>query len=127
VAENTLYYGDNLDILPRYIKDETVDLICLDPPFKCNQDYNVLFAERNGSHSKAQIKALVGARPTEMEKGPDRGIDGRLYFHDDPQTRKTKQIIFSVKAGRFSVARVRDLRGVVERENAEFGVFISFK
>ena len=32
--ENVLYYGDNLDILRRYVKDESVDLIYLDPPFK---------------------------------------------------------------------------------------------
>ena len=48
---NTLYYGDNLDILRRYVKDESVDLIYLDPPFKSNQDYNVLFAERVPSRS----------------------------------------------------------------------------
>jgi len=58
MTENVLYYGDNLDILRRYIKDETVDLIYLDPPFKSNQDYNVLFAEQNGSRSAAQIKAF---------------------------------------------------------------------
>jgi len=58
MAENVLYYGDNLDIVRRYIKDETVDLIYLDPPFKSNQDYNVLFAEQNGSRSAAQIKAF---------------------------------------------------------------------
>ena len=56
--KNTLYYGDNLDILRRYIADEAVDLIYLDPPFKSNQDYNVLFAEQNGSRSAAQIKAF---------------------------------------------------------------------
>ena len=55
---NTLYYGDNLDIPRRYIKDESVDLVYLDPPFKSNQDYNVLFAEQNGSRSAAQIKAF---------------------------------------------------------------------
>jgi len=58
MAENVLYYGDNLDILRRYIKDESVDLVYLDPPFKSNKDYNVLFEERNGSRSKAQIKAF---------------------------------------------------------------------
>jgi len=57
-AENMLYYGDNLDILKRYIKDESIDLIYLDPPFKSQQDYNVLFAERNGSRAAAQIKAF---------------------------------------------------------------------
>jgi site-specific DNA-methyltransferase (adenine-specific) len=55
---NILYYGDNLDVLHRYIKDESVDLVYLDPPFNSNQDYNVLFAEQDGSRSAAQIKAF---------------------------------------------------------------------
>src|SRR5438093_4238427 len=55
---NLLYYGDNLDVLCRHIKDESVDLIYLDPPFKSNQDYNVLFAEQDGSRSAAQSKAF---------------------------------------------------------------------
>ena len=58
MAENILYYGDNLDILRRYIKDETVDLVYLDPPFNSNATYNILFAERNGSQAAAQIKAF---------------------------------------------------------------------
>jgi DNA modification methylase len=56
--ENTLYYGDNLDILRRYIKDESVDLIYLDPPFKSSQDYNILFQEQNGTRAAAQIMAF---------------------------------------------------------------------
>ena len=55
---NQLYYGDNLDIAKRYIKDESVDLVYLDPPFKSNQDYNVLFQEKNGSQAASQIKAF---------------------------------------------------------------------
>lgn len=70
---------------------------------------------------------LVGARPVEQKKGSDKGIDGRLYFHDDPVSGKTKQIILSVKAGHTSVAHVRDLRGVIEREKAEIGVLISME
>jgi site-specific DNA-methyltransferase (adenine-specific) len=68
---------------------------------------------------------LVGARPIEQKKGADRGIDGRLYFHDDAETAKTKQVIFSVKAGNTSVAHVRDLRGVLDREQADIGVLIT--
>ena len=68
---------------------------------------------------------LVGARPIEQKKGADKGIDGRLYFHDDMAGAKTKQIIFSVKAGRTSVPHVRDLRGVIEREQAEIGVLLT--
>ncbi len=70
---------------------------------------------------------LVGARPVEQKKGADQGIDGRLYFHDERAGAKTKQIIFSVKAGRTSVPHVRDLRGVIERENAEIGVLLSLQ
>lgn len=57
-AENYLYFGDNLDVLRRYIKDESVDLIYLDPPFKSDATYNVLFAEKNGTQAAAQIKAF---------------------------------------------------------------------
>jgi len=56
--ENTLYYGDNLEILREHIKDETIDLIYLDPPFNSKQIYNVLFPEKNGTQSPAQIKAF---------------------------------------------------------------------
>ena len=55
---NHLYYGDNLDILRRYVADECIDLIYLDPPFNSNQTYNVLFQEQDGSHSASQIKAF---------------------------------------------------------------------
>lgn len=58
MAENVLYYGDNLDILRRYVKDESVDLVYLDPPFNSNANYNVLFAEKDGKRSAAQIKAF---------------------------------------------------------------------
>lgn len=55
---NTLYFGDNLDVLRGHVQDESVDLIYLDPPFNSNATYNVLFAEQNGSRAAAQIKAF---------------------------------------------------------------------
>ena len=67
---------------------------------------------------------LAGARQSDQKKGADRGIDGRLYFHDEPPGGKTKQIIFSVKGGHVQAAYIRDLRGVIEREEAEIGVLI---
>lgn len=70
---------------------------------------------------------LVGARPVEQKKGADKGIDGRLYFHDEPPGGKTSQIILSVKAGHTNAAHVRDLRGVLERERAEIGVLITLQ
>ena len=70
---------------------------------------------------------LVNARPTEQKKGADKGIDGRIFFHDEPPGGKTKQIILSVKAGKLHAPYVRDLRGVVEREKAAIGVLISME
>ena len=68
---------------------------------------------------------LVGARPAEGKKGgADQGIDGRIYFHDG-DTGKTKQIVISVKAGKLHAPYVRDLRGVVEREQAALGVLLT--
>ena len=55
---NRLYFGDNLDILRQYVPDESVDLIYLDPPFNSNATYNVLFRERSGEESAAQITAF---------------------------------------------------------------------
>ena len=55
---NVLYYGDNLEILRKYIPDDSVDLIYLDPPFNSNATYNVLFKEPGGRSSEAQISAF---------------------------------------------------------------------
>lgn len=55
---NALYYGDNLEILGKYIPDNSVDLIYLDPPFNSNATYNILFKEPSGESSQAQITAF---------------------------------------------------------------------
>jgi site-specific DNA-methyltransferase (adenine-specific) len=91
-------------------------------------DYNGAAALAAEDKYQFQWWALgqVGARPADQKKGADRGIDGRLYFHDD-DSGKSKQIVFSVKAGHVTVPQVRDLRGVLEREKAEIGIFISFE
>jgi site-specific DNA-methyltransferase (adenine-specific) len=56
--KNALYYGDNLAVLRESIRDETVDLIYLDPPFNSNASYNVLFKSPSGEQSQAQIEAF---------------------------------------------------------------------
>ena len=58
MSENILYYGDNLNILRDKIKEETIDLIYLDPPFNSKADYNILYREPDGEPSKAQITAF---------------------------------------------------------------------
>ena len=55
---NKLYFGDNLKILRDYVADASVDLIYLDPPFNSSATYNVLFKEKSGEESAAQITAF---------------------------------------------------------------------
>lgn len=57
-SKNLLFYGDNLDLMKKWIKDETIDLIYLDPPFNSNRTYNVLFKQKSGTDSNAQIQAF---------------------------------------------------------------------
>jgi len=58
VQTNVLYYGDNLDILRRYLADESVDLVYLDPPFNSNRAYNVIFKDESGNNTDAQLLAF---------------------------------------------------------------------
>jgi len=70
---------------------------------------------------------LVGAKPmaSEQKKGADAGIDGKLYLTDS--SGKVDPVIISVKGGHVTVAHVRDLRGVLDREKAAIGVFITLE
>lgn len=72
------------------------------------------------------VVGKLGAPPIEHKKGADRGIDGRIYFHDDFGA--PKHIIISVKAGdHIGPQFVRELRGVVDREKAEMGILVCVK
>src|ERR1035437_1720121 len=58
--DNRLYYGDNLDILrnKNYIKDESIDLCYIDPPFNSKRNYNQIY-NNIGSEDKAQARAFM--------------------------------------------------------------------
>jgi len=126
---NTLYYGDNLDILQRYIPDASVDLVYLDPPFNSNASYNVLFAERDGSKAASQIRAFEDTWTWDHEDESvyaDRGIDGKVVFQSGAAG-TFAAVLISVKAGKTTVAHVRDLVGVLDREKAAIGVLITME
>ena len=87
---NTLYYGDNLKILRDYVKDDSVDLIYLDPPFNSNRNYNVLFRNESGAEAESQITAFedtwhwnFGSREIYNELIREPGQVGRMIesFH----------------------------------------------
>jgi len=75
---NRLFYGDNLDVLRRHVDSESVDLVYLDPPFKSDQDYNVLFKEHDGTRAAAQILAFEDTWEwnTEAERQYEEVVEG---------------------------------------------------
>ncbi len=83
-------------------------------------------AKNDHEQFEAWALGLVGARTTTKKKGADGGIDGRLPFFEKLGG-KARQVLISVKGGRTGVGAVRDLRGVIDREQAELGVLISMR
>lgn len=83
-------------------------------------------AERDRFQFQSWALSLVKAKP-EPSDVADRGIDGRIYFHNDPEGKEIKEIIVQVKSGGVNPAVVRDLKGVVEREKAQIGVLITLQ
>jgi hypothetical protein len=88
-------------------------------------------AQRLAEDDKWQFQwwalGLLGARPEEERRGADRGIDGMILFRDDPRSPKPKRILIQVKGGRVGVSDVRDLRGVIERDEAAIGVLVTLQ
>jgi site-specific DNA-methyltransferase (adenine-specific) len=81
-------------------------------------------AETNPFQFQWWANYLVGAhRINEIKRGADRGIDGELFFANGPG-RPYGKLIISVKAGATGPVHVRELRGVIERENAQMGLFV---
>jgi site-specific DNA-methyltransferase (adenine-specific) len=84
---NTLFYGDNLDVLRKHVPNECVDLVYLDPPFNSKADYNILFKESTGEESAAQIQAFSDfwhwdkmAENTYLEIQQDPSLTGVIQF-----------------------------------------------
>lgn len=68
MAENTLYYGDNLQIMETEMKKYSVDLIYLDPPFKSDQNYNLLYRTLTGKPVPEQAEAFCDTWEMDAQK-----------------------------------------------------------
>lgn len=55
---NILYYGDNIDIMREKMNKGSVDLIYLDPPFKSDTNYNLLYRTMTGKPVPEQVIAF---------------------------------------------------------------------
>src|SRR3972149_9393388 len=88
ITSNTLYYGDNLDVLRKHFPlSDYFDLIYLDPPFNSKADYNILFKERSGKESVAQTQAFsdfwswdITAEKTYLEIQKDPNLGSMITF-----------------------------------------------
>ena len=106
--KNRLYFGDNLDILRREVPDASVDLIYLDPPFNSNATYNVLFKEKSGEESAAQITAFEDTWQWGLESeavykeivtsGPRKLADLVQAAHPQPSTVKIGRLFYDIRA-----------------------------
>ncbi|TAE01401.1 MAG: site-specific DNA-methyltransferase, partial [Bacteroidetes bacterium] len=56
--KNQLFYGDNLENFRKFIKDESVDLCYIDPPFNSKRNYNQIY-NNLGKEDKAQAQAFI--------------------------------------------------------------------
>jgi site-specific DNA-methyltransferase (adenine-specific) len=73
------------------------------------------------------ILGRMGARPAARAKGADSGVDGELFFPNLPRASADKRVAISVNSGRLGSAQVRELRGVVSRDEASIGVLLTLQ
>ena len=85
-------------------------------------------AEQDRYQFQYWAMSLLEALPRDQggRRGADRGIDGVVHFIDRPR-RTTKKAIVQVKSGKVSSPLIRDLKGTVEREKADLGLFITLE
>ena len=57
-----LYHGDNLEVLRRHVRDQSVDLVYLDPPFQSGKNYDLLFESRGGAKEKSPDPEAAAVR-----------------------------------------------------------------
>lgn len=83
-------------------------------------------AERDKHEFQKWIVATIGGQPYKGgRKGMDRGIDGYLHFSDE--NKKSQMTIISVKGGAIKSGDIRDLKGVMNREEAALGIFLTLR
>ena len=89
--KNILYYGDNLEVLRKYIQSDTVDLCYIDPPFNSKRNYNQIY-NNIGLEDRAQSQAFIDTWIWD-----DIAIEGYQEILDNNGNRFTKQTIELIK------------------------------
>ncbi len=92
--KNKLYYGDNLDTLRKYIRDETVDLCYIDPPFNSKRNYNQIY-NNIGKEDKAQARAFIDTWTWDEEA--DRGYEEIISNYNKVFTKQSINLIIGLE------------------------------
>jgi DNA modification methylase len=85
---NSLYYGDNLEVMRKYLRDESVDLCYMDPPFNSNRSYNQIYSKPGESQDAAQAQAFI-----DTWEWDTRAMAGFKEILEDAHGRFPKQLI----------------------------------
>ena len=113
----------------------------LDDAFGDDVEYEIIGEPKDAESARALANqdryqfqwwalSLIRARPYQgKKKGADEGVDGVIYYEDvDPDKPKktlTRKIVVQVKSGKVSVRDIRELKSVVDSQDAVIGVFIT--
>lgn len=89
--KNKLFYGDNLDVLRKHVKDETIDLVYIDPPFNSKRNYNQIY-NNIGGDDRAQAQAFV-----DTWEWDDAAIDGLTQILANEKGLLTNQSVELIK------------------------------
>ena len=88
---NLLYYGDNLEILRKKIRDEVVDLCYIDPPFNSKRNYNQIY-NNIGDEDRAQTQAFI-----DTWRWDDHAISGFSEILSNAEGRFQPQLVDLIK------------------------------
>lgn len=93
---NRLYYGDNLNVLKKYIKDETVDLVYLDPPFNSDRNYNILFKQKDDRAAEADNPQILAFTDTWTWGNDDAQLLRQLQETATPRVSDTLTALYKI-------------------------------
>jgi len=95
-AKNALYYGDNLGVMSRYLTDSSVDLIYLDPPFKSDKNYNVLFRKKSDAETPDDQAQILAFTDTWTWGSDDKETYEHLIAKAEPRIASTVEALYRI-------------------------------
>jgi adenine specific DNA methylase Mod len=92
-TQNKLYYGDNIEVLRKYIKDESVDLCYIDPPFNSKRNYNQIY-NNIGTEDRAQAQAFTDTWT--WDNSADKGLAEIISNYNGVFTKQSIDLILGL-------------------------------